>query len=101
MKLQEFRKLIREEVRRVVKEAKTPASGQKLSDYDLFDKKYIRSIHRDDWFELLSDEPDLTPGNNKYITGIMNKWLTKHGYDWSIEKAVSQTEDGDYIWKIK
>lgn len=101
MKLTEFKKLIREEVRKVISEAATPKPGSTIDDYDLINKKIIKSKHEEDWLELFSDEPELTSGTNKRLTKLANSWLEKNGYTWRVEKAISQNEDGEITWKIK
>jgi hypothetical protein len=69
MKISEFKKLIREEVRNVLKEsksrntrrslreAKVPKSGTVIDDYDLYEDGYFNNTDEaDTWLELFSDE---------------------------------------------
>ena len=48
--------LIREEIRKALKEARSPKPGQTIDDWDLVDGGYISANHTDEWLDLLSDE---------------------------------------------
>jgi len=102
MKLQEFRRLIREEVRKVIKEA-TLKPGSKIDDWELVDKNIIKPAHQDAWLELFSDEGDInfnSPASVKRFTKMANNWLEENGYTWRVASAISQNEDGEITWKI-
>ena len=113
MKISEFKKLIREEVRNVLKEsksrntrrslreAKVPKPGQKITDSDLVDDGFISDDDMDTWLELFSDEGDITPRNKKKFVAMANTWLKENGYAWQVADALSQDEDGVVTWKIK
>ena len=96
MTKQELRSLIREEIKRVIKETKMPKSGQKLDDYDLMDNGYIKEDDIDPWAELFTDER----WNVKRYVQLANKWLKENGYNWQV-KNCSSTDDGETItWTI-
>ena len=102
MKISEFRKLIREEVRKVLKEANLK-SGSTIDDWELVNKNIIKPQHQDTWLELFSDEGDINfklPASVKKFTKIANDWLKSNGYTWRVASAVSQNEEGEIIWKI-
>lgn len=102
MKISEFKKLIREEVRKVIKES-APTAGQTIDDWDLVDKNIIKPAHQDTWLELLSDVPDgwvRNASRKAKVLQIANTWLSKNGYQWSVADALSQNEDGEVTWKI-
>lgn len=106
MKISEFRKLIREEVRKVLKEAKMPKTGLKINDSDLVDDGYISEDHMDAWLDLLSDEriPDGWYQNSTQkakILKLANTWLKKKGYAWQVADALNQDDEGVVTWKIK
>jgi len=114
MKISEFKKLIREEVRNVLKEsksrntrrslreAKVPKSGTTIDDWDLYEDGYFNNTDEaDTWLELFSDEGDITPGNKKKFVAMANKWLTGNGYSWQVKDVISQNEDGEITWRIK
>jgi hypothetical protein len=96
MKKSEFKKLLREEIRKVLKEMKMPKSGQKLDDYDLTDNGYINEDDLDSWLELFTDE---RWNVSKYVK-LANNWLKSNGYKWQV-KNCSSTDDGETItWTI-
>ena len=96
MNKQELRSLIREQIRKVLKEMKMPKSGQKLDDYDLTGNGYIKEDDMDSWFELFTDETWNVP---KYVK-LANNWLKSNGYKWQV-KSCSSTDDGETItWTI-
>jgi|694.fasta_scaffold37897_2 hypothetical protein len=96
MKKSELKKLLREEIRKVLKEMKMPKSGQKLDDYDLTDNGYIKEDDMDSWLELFTDE---TWNVSKYVK-LANNWLKSNGYKWQV-KSCSSTDDGETItWTI-
>jgi len=97
MKLLELKKLIREQVRKVLKE-NTLTPGQRISDRDLIDGGYIKPAHVDEWLELFSDEYDFNPARQ---TKIANAWLAKNGYAFRVATAVDQDDEGEITWKIK
>jgi len=102
MKLTEFRKLIREEIRKVIKEA-TVTSGMTIDDWDLVDKKIIKPKHQDDWLELFSDEGDInfkSSASVKKFTKMANEWLEDNGYTWRVAMPISQNDEGEITWKI-
>jgi hypothetical protein len=102
MKISQFRALIKEEVRKVLKEA-TVKPGQSIDDYDLVDKNVIKPAHQDTWLELLSDVPNgwvRNASRKAKVLQIANTWLSKNGYQWSVADALSQDEDGVVTWKI-
>jgi len=100
MKTQEFRKIIREEIRKVLKEARVPKSGQKLDDYNLSEKGYLGNVE-EDWFSLFSDEGDVTPTNKKKFVAIANKFLMDNGLNWQVAGVVKQDDEGVITWLIK
>ena len=62
MKTSEFRKLIREEIRKVLKEARVPKSGQKLDDYNNDDESietahiYLRNINTEEQICIYAED---------------------------------------------
>jgi hypothetical protein len=102
MNKQEFRKLIREEIKKVINEGATPKSGQKLSDDELSDKGYLGD---DDiqqmWFELFSDEGDVNSSSRKRFITMANKFLKSNKLNWQVSGIVAQDEDGIITWIIK
>ena len=98
MTKQEFRKLIREEIRKVLKEAKALKSGQMVDDYDLMDNGYIKDNDVDAWVELFSDEG---PFNGPKFVKIANSWLKKNGYHFQVSKATSDDDGETITWTIK
>ena len=118
MKISEFKKLIREEVRNVLKEsksrntrrslreAKVPKPGQKITDSDLVDDGFISDDDMDTWLDLLADErlPDdwiNTTAQKAKVLKLVNTWLKKNGYAWQVADALTQDEDGVVTWRIK
>jgi hypothetical protein len=112
MKISEFRALIKEEVRKALKESPNTRRalreanvkpGQIIDDYDLVDTSVIKPDHEDTWLELLSDVPegwvDSTTSKAKVLK-MINAWLKKNGYKWSVADALSQDEEGVVTWKI-
>jgi len=102
MKISEFKKLIREEVRKVIKEGAVK-SGQTIDDSDLVDNNVIKPAHQDTWLELLSDVPNgwvRNASRKAKVLQIANTWLSKNGYQWSVADALSQDEEGVVTWKI-
>ena len=115
MKRSEFKKLLREEIRKVLSEAAVidPVSkdklksslaerrlkiksGQKLDDYELTDDGYINEEDVDSWLELFTDE---RWNVSKYVK-LANNWLKSNGYKWQV-KSCSSTDDGETItWTI-
>jgi hypothetical protein len=112
MKISEFRALIKEEVRKALKESPntrralreaTVKSGQIIDDYDLVDTNVIKPAHQDTWLELLSDVPDGWVDNKIMKTKVvkeLNRWLLDNKYKWSVADALSQDEEGVVTWKI-
>lgn len=102
MKVSEFRKLIREEVRKVINES-TPKAGQTINDWDLVDRNIIKSADEEPWLELLTEFPNnwvrIAPQKSKVLQ-LVNGWLKKRGYQWSVADALSQDEEGVVTWKI-
>ena len=96
----EFRKLIREEIRKVINEGATPKSGQKLSDDELSDKGYLGDAEQM-WFDLFSDEGDVTSSSKKRFITMANKFLKSNKLNWQVSGIVGQDEDGIITWIIK
>ena len=106
MKITEFRKLIREEIRKVINEGATPKSGQKIDDWDLVDKGYISEDHTDYWLDLLADERIQdgwidNPAQKSKVLKLANSWLKKNDYTWQVADALDQNEEGEVTWVIK
>ena len=110
MNKQEFKQLIREEIRKVLKEAsfniKSPKSGQKIDDWDLVDKGYISEDHTDYWLDLLADERIQdgwidNPAQKSKVLKLANSWLKKNDYTWQVADALDQNEEGEVTWVIK
>jgi hypothetical protein len=104
MKVSEFRKLIREEVKKVLREAKTLQSGQTIDDWNLVDSEYISEDDSEDWLDLLSDVPDgwiSKPASKTKVLKLANTWLKKNGYTWQVADALSQNDEGEVTWKIQ
>lgn len=105
MKTSELRNLIREEVRRVLKEANTrsPKPGSTIDDWELVDKKIIKPQDEDSWLELLSDYPDgwiNSKSRKAQVIAMANDFLTKRKYSWKVADALDQNEEGEVTWKI-
>ena len=100
MKASEFRKLIREEIRKVLKEARVPKSGQKLDDYDLSEKGYLGDVE-EEWFDLFSDEGDVTPASKKKFVNMANQFLMDNGLNWQVAGVIKQDDEGVITWLIK
>ena len=113
MKISEFRALIKEEVRKVLKESPNTRrgalkeavvkSGQIIDDWDLVETGVIKSAHEEAWLELLSDHPEEwidNKSNKAKILKMINTWLLKNKYKWSVADALSQDEEGVVTWKI-
>lgn len=99
MKKSEFRKLIREEIRKVLKEAAPVLkSGQTLDDYDLTDNGHIKEDDLNDWLELFSDE---RPFNGPRFVKMANEWLKENGYRFQVSKATSDDDGETITWTIK
>ena len=98
--------LIREEIRKALKEAISPKPGQKIDDWDLVDGGYISANHTDEWLDLLSDER-LEDGwiNDTAlkveVLELVNTWLKKNGYNWQVADALEQNDEGEVTWQIK
>jgi hypothetical protein len=101
MKLSQFRTLIREEVKRALREAKTPVSGKKIDDFDLVDKGYLGK-YDDEWLELFSDElaDPTSPTAKKRFLAKANKFLQLKKFTWQVKDIVSQNEDGEITWVV-
>ena len=102
MKVREFRKLIREEVRKVLKES-APKSGSTISDNDLIDQGYLGD-YENDWLELFTDEYDdpmsSTSVKRRFIKKA-NDFLSRNGLSWKVKDIVDQDEDeGEITWRI-
>ena len=103
MKVTEFRKLIREEVRKAVAEARTLKSGAVIDDWNLVDKNIIKPEHEDEWLNLFTDEGDInfkSSASVKKFTRMANDWLKENGYTWRVSAALSQNEEGEITWKV-
>jgi len=84
----------------LINEAKMPKSGQKLSDYDLSDNGYLGDVE-EDWFELFTDEGDVTPGSKKKFVTMANEFLKDNGLKWQVSGVVGQDDEGTITWIIK
>jgi len=98
MKKSEFRNLIREEIKKVLKESMTLKSGQKVDDYDLTDNGHIKEDDLDAWLELFSDE---RPFNGPKFVKMANEWLTDNGYSFQVSKATTEDDGETITWTIK
>ena len=90
MNKQEFRQLIREEIKKVLREANALKSGQQVDDYDLTDNGYIKKDDLDAWLELFSDE---RPFNGPRFVKMANEWLKENGYRFQVSKATAEYRD--------
>jgi hypothetical protein len=99
MKLQEFKRLIREEIRNVIKEVNVPKPGSKIDDYDLYEKGYLGD-YGDDWLELFSDDPALSPTNKIKFVSKANKFLKSKKMSWQVKDIVKQNDEGEITWVI-
>ena len=98
--------LIREEIRKALKEARSPKPGQTIDDWDLVDGGYISANHTDEWLDLLSDErlPDGWINDTALkveVLQLVNKWLKKNGYNWQVADALEQNDEGEVPWQIE
>lgn len=98
MKKQEFRQLIREEIKKVLKESMKLKSGQKVDDYDLTDNGHIKEDDLDAWLELFSDE---RPFNGPKFVKMANNWLKQNGYGFQVSKATTEDDGETITWTIK
>ena len=113
MKLSEFKQIVREEVRRTLreskssntrrslKEAKKPKPGSTIDDDALFDGGYFRNDdHGEDWLDLFSDMGNITAARKPKFIAKANEWLKDHGYGWQVKEIIKQDEEGVITWKI-
>ena len=101
MNKNEFRQLIREEIRKVLKENKptaVPVSGKKYTDDQIL--KFLSKNDVDMWLELFTDE--FRDGFDEMdAVSMANDWLWDNGYEFEM-KSVFTNDDGETLkWTIK
>ena len=102
MNKQDLKQLIREEIKKTLKEVKVPKSGESVNDEDLR-KKYFKSI--DDYIEWLklwrgNPYPASRSAVPKHVE-LANWFLNNYRYPWRIKNLIGRTRLGDYIWDIE
>jgi hypothetical protein len=103
MKVSEFRKLIREEVRKVLKENKIPKKGQEISDDEL--SQYLPGEAQYDFENEVLDytirsEKDLNAVKKRILADV-NKTLSSNGISWKIGDMRYDFDDTEqFYWTV-
>lgn len=97
MNKQEFRQLIREEIKKVLRESRTLKSGQKVDDDGLIDNDHIKEDDLESWLELF----DRMPFNGPQFVKMANEWLKDNRYSFRVSKAASNNDGETITWTIK
>jgi len=104
MKLKDtLRSIIREEVKRILKENAVPKSGIKITDDDL-EKKYFKRGDFSEWLDLFDADKVIdirTTKGKAAVVNTANEFLSSHGYSWRMKDIFGKNRFMHKIWIVQ
>jgi hypothetical protein len=103
MKVNDFRNLIREEIKKVLKEARVPESNEILNDEDLRTQCFKDIDDYIDWLRLFIGQPfqEASQTSKTKHVNIANEFLERNGYKWRVKDILGTNRFGYYVWRIQ